>query len=63
MPHEFRLALDEELDSQLEAVRQQQGLETLDQAAEWLARRRLRKGTASLTGRGRALYEIRGPSD
>ncbi|AQU84900.1 hypothetical protein E0L35_10100 [Halomonas sp. ATBC28] len=63
MPHEFRLALDEELDTQLEAVRQQQGLETLDQAAEWLARRRLRKGTASLTGRGRALYEIRGPSD
>lgn len=54
MPHEFRLALDEELDTQLEAVRQQQGLETLDQAAEWLARRRLRKGTASLTGRGRA---------
>ncbi|NYS80135.1 hypothetical protein HZS80_20940 [Halomonas glaciei] len=63
MPHEFRLALDEELDTQLEAVRQQQGLETLDQAAEWLTRRRLRKGTASLTGRGRALYEIRGPSD
>ncbi|MCA8865580.1 MULTISPECIES: hypothetical protein [Halomonadaceae] len=63
MPHEFRLALDEELDTQLEAVRQQQGLETLDQAAEWLARRRLRKGTASLTGRGRALYEIRGRSD
>lgn len=63
MPHEFRLALDEEMDTQLEAVRQQQGLETLDQAAEWLARRRLRKGTASLTGRGRALYEIRGPSD
>ncbi|MDQ7735774.1 hypothetical protein QT231_24035 [Halomonas sp. SpR1] len=63
MPHEFRLALDEELDTQLEAVRQQQGLETLDQAAEWLARRRLRKGTASLTGRGRALYDIRGRSD
>ncbi|MEL7611350.1 hypothetical protein AAGW18_02500 [Vreelandella titanicae] len=57
------LVLDDELERQLEAVRQQLGLETIDQAAEWLARRRLRKGTASLTGRGRALYEIRGPSD
>lgn len=58
------LVLDDELERQLEAVRQQQGLETIDQAAEWLARRRLRKkGTASLTGRGRALYEIRGRSD
>ena len=64
MPQEFRLALDEELDTQLEAVRQQQGLETLDQAAEWLARRRLRQGTVNLTGRGRALYDTKGsPSD
>lgn len=62
MPQEFRLALDEELDAQLEAVRQQQGLENLDQAAEWLARRRLRKGTVSLTGRGRALYDTKGES-
>ena len=57
------LALDEELERQLEAVRQQQGLETIDQAAEWLARRRLRKGVGNLTGRGRALYDVRGRSD
>lgn len=58
MPEALRLALDEELAQTLEAVREQQGLETLDQAAEWLLRRRLRKGTASLTGRGRALYPV-----
>jgi len=57
------LVLDDELERQLEAVRQQHGLETIDQAAEWLARRRLRKGVGNLTGRGRALYEIRGRSD
>ncbi|WP_083022956.1 hypothetical protein [Vreelandella lionensis] len=57
------LVLDDELERQLEAVRQQLGLETIDQAAEWLARRRLRKGVGNLTGRGRALYEIRGRSD
>lgn len=32
----------------LEAVRQQQGLETLDQAAEFVLRRALRKGTARM---------------
>ncbi|RUR27719.1 hypothetical protein [Vreelandella nanhaiensis] len=60
MAEKNRLPLDEELEKQLEAVRQQEGLETIDQAAEWLLRRRLRKGVGSLTGRGRALYEIRG---
>lgn len=58
MPDELRLSLDAELEDVLEAVRDEQGLESLDQAAEWLLRRRLRKGTASLTGRGRALYPI-----
>ncbi|GEN25414.1 hypothetical protein HCU01_33630 [Halomonas cupida] len=58
MPKELHLALDAELESHLEAVRDQQGLESLDQAAEWLMRRRLRKGTIGLTGRGRALYPI-----
>mgnify|MGYP004344157205 FL=1 len=53
------LVLDDELERQLEAVRKQQGLTTLDQAAEWLARRRLRKGVGNLTGRGRALYDIK----
>jgi|TARA_B100000929_G_scaffold251082_1_gene210922 hypothetical protein len=60
---QHHLVLDEELERQLEAVRQQHGLETIDQAAEWLLRRRMRKGVGSLTGRGRALYDIRGRSD
>ncbi|WP_237673667.1 hypothetical protein [Vreelandella profundi] len=60
MAEQNRIALDEELEKQLEAVREQQGLETIDQAAEWLARRRLRKGVGNLTGRGRALYEVKG---
>jgi len=60
---QHHLVLDEELERQLEAVRQQQGLETTDQAAEWLLRRRMRKGVGNLTGRGRALYDTRGRSD
>lgn len=60
MAEEIHLALDEEMERTLEAVRQQQGLETKDQAAEWLLRRRMRKGVGNLTGRGRALYEVRG---
>lgn len=60
MAEENRVALDEEMERTLEAVRQQQGLETLDQAAEWLLRRRLRRGVVNLTGRGRALYEVGG---
>ncbi|WP_417329547.1 hypothetical protein [Halomonas cupida] len=53
---ELRLPMDDELEAVLEKVRAQQHLNTLDEAAEWLIRRRLRKGTQGLTGRGRALY-------
>lgn len=63
MAKKIHLALDEELQETLEVVRQQYGLQTLDQAAEWLLRRRQRKGVNDLTGRGRALYEVRGTSD
>lgn len=59
-PNELRLPLDEQLEATLEAVRESEGLESLDHAAEWLIRRRLRKGTLGLTGRGRALYDIKG---
>lgn len=57
MPDET-LAIDAQVENVLEQVRCQEGLETRDQAAEFLVRRRLRKGTASLTGRGRALYDV-----
>lgn len=53
-----RLVLNDQLEAALEQVRQQQNLQSLDEAAEWLLRRRLRKGTQGLTGRGRALYPV-----
>ncbi|ERS88726.1 hypothetical protein Q671_07945 [Halomonas sp. PBN3] len=52
--------LDQQAKAVLEAVREQQGLENLEQAAEWLLRRRIRRGAQGLTGRGRALYEVKG---
>ncbi|AIO47452.1 MULTISPECIES: hypothetical protein [Burkholderia] len=42
----------------LERVRQQQGLASIQQAAEWLVKRRLRLGARRLTGRDRALYVV-----
>ncbi|KWD57222.1 MULTISPECIES: hypothetical protein [Burkholderia] len=42
----------------LERVRQQEGLATIQQAAEWLVKRRLRQGARRLTGRDRALYVV-----
>ncbi|MFI8749054.1 hypothetical protein ACIGG6_03460 [Vreelandella lionensis] len=50
--------LDQQTSAVLDAVREQQGLETRDQAAEWLLRRRIRRGSQGLTGRGRALYPV-----
>ncbi|MBZ9576751.1 hypothetical protein [Modicisalibacter sp. MOD 31.J] len=58
MPEE-RLNADAQLEYLIEQVRQQEGLETREQAIEWLIRRRLRKGAQGLTGRGRALYPIK----
>lgn len=54
------MELDEQAKAVLDAVREQQGLETREHAAEWLLRRRIRRGTQGLTGRGRALYEVKG---
>lgn len=48
MPEQL-IEIDARLNPVLEAVRAQQGLETLGQAAEWLLRRRLRKGAQGLT--------------
>jgi phosphohistidine phosphatase SixA len=57
MPDQEITINDEERDL-LERVRQQQGLESIEQAAEWLAKRRLRNQARQLSGRGRALYVI-----
>ncbi|MDP2128165.1 MAG: hypothetical protein Q8K97_12395 [Pseudohongiella sp.] len=42
----------------LETIRTQQGLDTLDQAAEWLVKQRLRNASLKLTGRNRAVYVV-----
>ncbi|GHB33038.1 hypothetical protein [Salinicola rhizosphaerae] len=57
---EQTIDIDEPLEQTLEEVRQQQGLSSREQAAEFLLRCRLRKGTQSLTGRGRAIYAVEG---
>lgn len=54
------MELDQQARAVLDAVRHQQGLESREQAAEWLLRRRIRRGAQGLTGRGRALYEVKG---
>ncbi len=53
--HEITITDDE--NDLLERVRQQQGLDTVQQAAEWLAKSRLRKQAKRISGRGRALYD------
>jgi hypothetical protein len=46
----------------LERVRVSQGLQTIEQAAEWLIKTRLRRAARFSTGRGRALYPVK-PSE
>lgn len=46
----------------LERVRVQQGLDSIEQAAEWLAKRAIRRLARRSTGRGRALH-IAGRAD
>ncbi|WP_219908271.1 hypothetical protein [Marinobacter sp. 3-2] len=45
----------------LDTIRKQQGLETIDQAAEWLIKQRMRGASLKLTGRNRALHAVGGP--
>lgn len=55
---DHNITITEEEGALLEAVRQQQGLETIEQAAEFLAKSRLRRTARQTTGRGRALYLV-----
>lgn len=57
------IEMDEHTQAVLDAVCQQQELATREQAAEWLLRRRIRRGTQEITGRGRALYAVRNTDD
>lgn len=43
----------------LERVRIQQGLSTIEQAVEWLIKNSLRTGIRKISGRGRALYQVK----
>lgn len=43
----------------LERVREREGLDTAEQAVEWLAKRRLRRATRFIDGRGRMLLLVR----
>lgn len=56
---EIEMELSEQERQLLETVRHQQGLDTLNQAAEWLIKQRLRGASLRLTGRNRALYPVR----
>lgn len=55
------ITLNDEEREMLERVRRLQGLDSIEQAAEWLAKSRLRKQSRSMTGRGRALYQVGKP--
>ena len=56
--------MDPELETMLRQVREKQGLESHEAAIEFLLSRGIRIGGNKMTGRGRALYEVkRGPSD
>lgn len=45
----------------LETIRKQQGLQTVDQAAEWLIKQRLKGASLRLTGRNRAIHAVGSP--
>ncbi|MEC9040082.1 MULTISPECIES: hypothetical protein [Marinobacter] len=58
---EITLELTDQQAELLDTIRKQQGLETMDQAAEWLIKQRMRGASLKLTGRNRALHAVGGP--
>lgn len=58
---EITLELTDQQSELLDTIRKQQGLETMDQAAEWLIKQRMRGASLKLTGRNRALHAVGGP--
>jgi hypothetical protein len=53
---EVTLMVTDDLEELLERVRRQENLESIEQAAEWLLKRSIRRGAKRMTGRGRALH-------
>lgn len=58
---EITLELTDQQAELLDTIRMQQGLQTMDQAAEWLIKQRMRGASLKLTGRNRALHAVGGP--
>jgi hypothetical protein len=55
---ELNVELTEEQELLLESIRHQEGLATIDQAAEWLLKQRLKQSSLKLTGRNRAIHAV-----
>lgn len=55
---ELTLTLSPEDEALLERIRVEQGLDTIDQVAELLIKKRLTRVSRSANGRGRALYLV-----
>lgn len=56
---EVHFEFDEADRELLERIRQRYGLLSCEQAAEWLIKARLRRAAIKLTGRGRALNQVK----
>lgn len=51
---DVEIQLTEQIEAVLEEVRQQQGLATIEQAAEWLVKSRIRRAAERIAGKRRA---------
>jgi len=58
--HQVGFTYNDEEHELLERVRESQKLKSVDQAAEWLVKTRLRRAAMKLCGRSRALYSVPG---
>lgn len=56
--HQVGFTYNDEEHELLEQVRESQKLKSVDQAAEWLVKTRLRRAAMKLCGRSRALYSV-----
>ena len=55
---DYQIDVSDEEKKILETVRIRQGLDSIEEAAEWLAKQRLLRQTRNLSGRGRALHLV-----
>lgn len=55
---DYQIDVSDEEKKILEQIQMQQGLDSIEEAAEWLAKQRLLRQTRNLSGRGRALYLV-----